>query len=143
MEYVYHIVTIRVNETSWAHVWRLRSRYLGTGYDMRQLPEVGEAEVANKGGIRGEGTAGRLLAMARRTATLGRLARGRKTRAGPAHQQGRRGEGRVGWPKATGLAGRCAGMGERIGGPWLGQKPEMGQSSKRISFRISIDFRIW
>jgi hypothetical protein len=33
MESVYHIITIRVNETSWAHVWRLRSRYLGTGYD--------------------------------------------------------------------------------------------------------------
>jgi hypothetical protein len=33
MESVYHIVTIRVNETSWAYVWRLRSRYLGTGYD--------------------------------------------------------------------------------------------------------------
>jgi hypothetical protein len=33
MESVYHIVTIRVNETSWAHVWRIRSRYLGTGYD--------------------------------------------------------------------------------------------------------------
>jgi hypothetical protein len=32
MEFVYHIVTIRVNETSWAHVWRLHSRYLGTGY---------------------------------------------------------------------------------------------------------------
>jgi hypothetical protein len=34
MESVYHIVTIHVNETSWAHVWRLRSRYLGTGYDI-------------------------------------------------------------------------------------------------------------
>jgi hypothetical protein len=33
MTYVYHIVTIRVNETSWAHVWRLHFRYLGTGYD--------------------------------------------------------------------------------------------------------------
>jgi hypothetical protein len=33
MESVYHIVTVRVNETSWAHVWRLRSRYLRTGYD--------------------------------------------------------------------------------------------------------------
>jgi hypothetical protein len=22
-----------VNETSWAHVWRLRFRYLGVGYD--------------------------------------------------------------------------------------------------------------
>jgi hypothetical protein len=36
MESVYHIVTIRVNETSWEHVWRLRSRYLGTGYDTSQ-----------------------------------------------------------------------------------------------------------
>jgi hypothetical protein len=33
MESVYHIVTIHVNETSWAHVWRLHSLYLGTGYD--------------------------------------------------------------------------------------------------------------
>jgi hypothetical protein len=33
MTYVYHIVTIRVNKTSWAHVWRLHFRYLGTGYD--------------------------------------------------------------------------------------------------------------
>jgi hypothetical protein len=33
MESVYHIVAIRVNETSWAHVWRLCFRYLGTGYD--------------------------------------------------------------------------------------------------------------
>jgi hypothetical protein len=33
MESVYHFVTIHVNETSWAHVWRLRSRYLRTGYD--------------------------------------------------------------------------------------------------------------
>jgi hypothetical protein len=33
IESIYHIVTISVNETSWAHVWRLRFRYLGTGYD--------------------------------------------------------------------------------------------------------------
>jgi hypothetical protein len=33
MAYVYHIFAIRVNETSWAHVWRLRFRYLGTGCD--------------------------------------------------------------------------------------------------------------
>jgi hypothetical protein len=37
MESVYHIVTIRVNETSWAHVWRLRSRYLRTGYDKHPI----------------------------------------------------------------------------------------------------------
>jgi hypothetical protein len=36
MESVYHIVAIRVNETSWAHVWRLRFRYLGTGYDRKR-----------------------------------------------------------------------------------------------------------
>jgi hypothetical protein len=33
MESVYHIVAIRVNETSWAHVWRLHSCYLKTGCD--------------------------------------------------------------------------------------------------------------
>jgi hypothetical protein len=33
MESVNHIVAIRVNETSWAHVWMLRFRYLGVGYD--------------------------------------------------------------------------------------------------------------
>jgi hypothetical protein len=33
MESIYHIVTICVNETSWAHVWRLCSLYLRTGYD--------------------------------------------------------------------------------------------------------------
>jgi hypothetical protein len=33
MESVYHIVAIRVHEISWAHVWRLCFRYLGTGYD--------------------------------------------------------------------------------------------------------------
>jgi hypothetical protein len=44
MESVYHIVTIRVNETSWAHVWRLCSRYLGTGYDTRLLITQHEIE---------------------------------------------------------------------------------------------------
>jgi hypothetical protein len=33
MESIYHIVTIRVNETSWAHVWRLHSLCLRTGYN--------------------------------------------------------------------------------------------------------------
>jgi hypothetical protein len=37
MASVYHIVAIRVNETSWAHVWRLHFRYLGTGYDIRPV----------------------------------------------------------------------------------------------------------
>jgi hypothetical protein len=46
MESVYHIVTVCVNETSWAHIWRLHSRYLGTGYDKlvsvrKEEPKVG------------------------------------------------------------------------------------------------------
>jgi hypothetical protein len=40
LEFVYHIVTIRVNETSWAHVWRLHFRYLGTGYDRDGSPKL-------------------------------------------------------------------------------------------------------
>jgi hypothetical protein len=36
MESVYHIVAIHVNETSWAHVWRLCFHYLGMGYDSRE-----------------------------------------------------------------------------------------------------------
>jgi hypothetical protein len=50
MESVYHIVTIRVNETPWAHIWRLRSRYLGMGYD-NQLPSASGATLANNGGL--------------------------------------------------------------------------------------------
>jgi hypothetical protein len=55
-------------------------------------------------------------------------------RARPACQRGRRGEGQVGRPKATGLVDWWASVGERGGGPRLSQKPEMGQSSKRNSF---------
>jgi hypothetical protein len=33
MASVDRIVAIRVNETSWAQVWRLRFHYLGMGYD--------------------------------------------------------------------------------------------------------------
>jgi hypothetical protein len=33
-----------VNETSWAHVWRLRFRYLKTGYDTRQPSRYPHAE---------------------------------------------------------------------------------------------------
>jgi hypothetical protein len=40
----------------------------------------------------------------------------------------------VGWPKATRPVGRWDDARERGGGPRLGQKPEMGQSSKRNSF---------
>jgi hypothetical protein len=66
--------------------------------------------VANKGGVRGEGTVGRLLAMVqemgggpvrcggtRRTVALGRLDRVRETRAGLACQWGEE-RGRPGGP---------------------------------------------
>jgi hypothetical protein len=42
MESVYHIVAIRVNETSWAHVWKLHFCYLGTGYDILS-PQEGDS----------------------------------------------------------------------------------------------------
>jgi hypothetical protein len=55
MEYVYHIVTIRVNETSWAHVWRLRSHYLRTGYDklgaVLHTKWIGVASLFNVGAL--------------------------------------------------------------------------------------------
>jgi hypothetical protein len=66
-----------------------------------------------------------------------------ESRARPKRQRGRTGEGWVGWLKDTRPAGQWAGARERGGGPQLGRKPKMGQSSKRNSFRISIDFRIW
>jgi hypothetical protein len=37
MPCVSHIVVIRVNETSWVHVWMLHFRYLGTGCDKGSL----------------------------------------------------------------------------------------------------------
>jgi hypothetical protein len=46
----------------------------------------------------------------------------------------------VGQPKAIQPAGRWVGAGERGGGPRLHRKPEMGQSSERNSFQISIHF---
>jgi hypothetical protein len=48
MESVYHFVTIRVNETSWAHVWRLRSLFLGTGYDIGGVGEQLEKAAASE-----------------------------------------------------------------------------------------------
>jgi hypothetical protein len=45
MESGYHIVTIRVNETSGAHVWRLRSHYLRMGYDTNGRASVAEPMV--------------------------------------------------------------------------------------------------
>jgi hypothetical protein len=52
MESVYHIVTIRVNETSWAHIWRLHSCYLRTGYDRRRgISTVLKADDTTKSGV--------------------------------------------------------------------------------------------
>jgi hypothetical protein len=48
MESVYHIVTICVNKTSCAHVWRLRSCYLRTGYDRNHLSKGMQIAVVRK-----------------------------------------------------------------------------------------------
>jgi hypothetical protein len=133
---------------------------MGGGIDggVRRLPEEGEAEVANKGGVREEGVAGQLLTMAQETGGSsvrhGRGAedggawpacpregrRGRCGLAGPAKGQGpvavwrwwrKRREGGVGWP----------GWKER----WAaaGPNPEPGQNSKEILFKFQFIFRIW
>jgi hypothetical protein len=45
MDSGYHIVSIRVIWTSWAHVWRLHSLFLGMGYDKElELQEEDEEE---------------------------------------------------------------------------------------------------
>jgi hypothetical protein len=54
VESVYHIVTIRVNETSWAHVWMLHSRYLGTRYD-KHTDQTGVASAGSQVGQTGVG----------------------------------------------------------------------------------------
>jgi hypothetical protein len=88
--------------------------------------------------------AGRLLAMARETgddpvrhddawrmAALGRLYRGRETRAGPARQRGRRGEGHVGQ-----LAGGAAlGRGE-VGRNWA-ENRRWAKVQKEIPFNFN------
>jgi hypothetical protein len=64
-------------------------------------------------------------------------------RAGPTRQRGRRGEGRVGEPKATGPAGRWASTRERggeVGRSWVKNR-KWAKVPKRNSFRILIDFR--
>jgi hypothetical protein len=49
MDSGYHIVTIRVIGTSWAHVWRLRSLFLRTGYDKKEAQNL-TAKVAKTHG---------------------------------------------------------------------------------------------
>jgi hypothetical protein len=51
MESVYHIIAIRVNKTSWAHVWRLCSRYLKTGYDSQGRGVANRMSVNFLGGV--------------------------------------------------------------------------------------------
>jgi hypothetical protein len=45
MKSIYHIVDIRVNETSWAHVWRLHFRYLRRGYDNAQAQRLSKKTI--------------------------------------------------------------------------------------------------
>jgi hypothetical protein len=78
-----------------------RRRGTGGGTDggVHRLPKEGEAEVAIKGGIRGGGMAGRLLAMARETGSGQGAEDGGSQPACPREED----EGRAGWlgrPKA-------------------------------------------
>jgi hypothetical protein len=88
MESGYQIVTIRVIWTSWAHIWRLHSPYLGTRYDI--TPDEGCAILHdNHAGICGSHV-------------------GARSRMGKAHRQG------FFWPTAVSdadsLVRRCEGV---------------------------------
>jgi hypothetical protein len=66
-----------VNETSWAHVWRLRSLYLGTGYDIRQELLGGVVLVVGSvGSIRAGGRLAAVGCLAANRAAMLALARG-------------------------------------------------------------------
>jgi hypothetical protein len=80
---------------------------------VRRLPEEGEAEEANKGGVRGEGTMGQLLAMARETGS-GPVRHGRGTEDGGA---------RLACPREEDEGGACTSAREergRLGGLAVG-----------------------
>jgi hypothetical protein len=132
---------------------------MGRGIDggVRRLPEEGEAKVANKGGVREEGAAGRLLAMVRETG--GGLVRcGQGAEDGGAwlacpREEDEGGAGWLGRPKAEaqwwfGSGGTKGGKGlGRLG--WkerraaAGPNPEPSQNSKEILFEFQFVFRIW
>jgi hypothetical protein len=74
----------------------------------------------------------------RRTAALGRLDRGRETRAGPAHQQGE--EGKAGWagrrPLGQLASGLALGRGE-VGHGWVKNR-RWAQAQKEIPFKFQL-----
>jgi hypothetical protein len=130
----------------------------GDGIDgsVRRLPEEGEAEVANKGGVREEGAAGRLLAMAWETGD-DPVRCDRSVEDGGARPACQREEDEGGagwlagptkgrglvvvwrrWPKKEGRESGPAGVEGVAGRGWAesGAEPEF----KRNSFRISIYF---
>jgi hypothetical protein len=106
--------------------------------------------VAIKGGVRGDGAVGWLLAMAQETGG-GPVRHGRgvgdggarpacprrKTRAGPARQGGRRGEGRVGRLAGEPLWGR----GE-VGCGWV-KNQKCAKVQKEILFKFQLILEIW
>jgi hypothetical protein len=130
----------------------------GDGIDgsVRRLPEEGEPELASKGGVREEGAAGRLLAMAWEMGD-DPVRCGRSVEDGGARPacQREEDEGGVGWlagsakgrgpvvvwrrwPKKEGRESGPAGVEGVAGRGWAesGAEPEF----KRNSFRISIYF---
>jgi hypothetical protein len=120
-----------------------------------RLPEEGEAEATNKGVVRGECSAGWVLTLARETGggpvRCGRGAEDGDARSacpreedeGGAHTSARkRGEGRVGRPKATGSACRWVvrGRGE-VGSGWVkNQRWAKVQKQFLFEFQLILEF---
>jgi hypothetical protein len=133
---------------------------MGGGSDggVRRLAEEGEAEVANKGGVREAGVAGWLLGMAWETeGSLVRHGRGAEddgARPACPREEDEGGAGWLGRPKAE-AQWQFRGGGPkrregRVGQPgWkerraaAGLNPEPGQNSKEILFEFQFIFRIW
>jgi hypothetical protein len=121
-----------------------------------RLPEEGEAKVANKGGVREEGTAGQLLTMAREMGG-GPVRCGRGAEDGSARPACPReeDEGDAGWVgqrmmPSGGLAvvaqkggkGEWAGRGGRRGGPRLGRIRSRARIQKKFfsNFNLFLKF---
>jgi hypothetical protein len=132
---------------------------MGGGIDVgvHRLPEEGEAEVANIGGVREEGAAGRLLAMARETGG-GPVRRDwgvedDGTRSACPREEDGGGAGWLGRPKAEaqwrfggsgpkGGKGECAGQGGRRGGLRLGRICSRARIQKKFfsNFNLFLEF---
>jgi hypothetical protein len=122
-----------------------------------RLPEDGEAEVANKGGVREEGVAGWLLTMLRETGggpvRHGRCAEDSGARLSCPREEDEGGASWLGRPKAEaqwrfgsggpkGGKGEWAGWDGRRGGPQLGRIRSWARIQKKFfsNFNLCLEF---